>query len=69
MITVNEFAERSMSELTDAELDAVCGGGFFNLPNIVTQTNTAVQVGLNFGGGLASPASIAQLIGQANFSF
>jgi hypothetical protein len=54
-----------MSELTDAELDAVCGG-VFNLGNIITQTNTAVQVGLSFGGGLNS---VAQLIGQANYSF
>jgi hypothetical protein len=69
MITVHEFTERSISELTDAELDAVCGGGFFNLPNITTQNNTAVQVGLAFGGGFFSPASVAQLIGQANFSF
>jgi hypothetical protein len=65
MITVHEFAERSMNELTDAELDAVCGG-IFNLGNIVTQTNTAVQVGLPFCGGLNS---VAQLIGQANYSF
>ena len=65
MITVHEFTERSMSELTDAELDAVCGG-IFNLGNIITQNNTAVQVGLAFGGGFNS---VAQLIGQANYSF
>jgi hypothetical protein len=65
MITVHEFTEHSMSELTDAELDAVCGG-VFNLGNIITQTNTAVQVGLAFGGALNS---VGQLIGQANYSF
>jgi hypothetical protein len=65
MITVHEFTEHSMSELTDNELDSVCGG-IFNLGNILTQTNTAVQVGLSFGGGLNS---VGQLIGQANYSF
>jgi hypothetical protein len=65
MIAVDE---RSMSELTDAELDAVCGGIFNlgNLGNIITQNNTAVQVGLSFGGGFNS---VAQLISQANYSF
>jgi hypothetical protein len=65
MITVHEFTEHSMSELTDAQLDAVCGG-VFNLGNFITQTNTAVQVGLAFGGALNS---VGQLIGQANYSF
>ena len=38
-----------MRELTDTELDAVCGG-FFNFGNIVTQTNIATQVGVAIGG-------------------
>jgi hypothetical protein len=65
MIDAHEITERSMSELTDAELDAVCGG-IFNLGNIVTQANTAFQVGLAFGGGLNA---VGQFIGQANASF
>ena len=38
-----------MRELTDTELDAVCGG-FFDFGNIVTQTNIATQVGVAVGG-------------------
>ena len=52
--------EIPMSELTDAELDAV-GGGLFNLANLV-QANTAVNVGVALGG------SVAQLIGQSNIA-
>ena len=63
-----------MRELTDTELDAVCGG-FFNFGNVVTQTNIATQVGVAIGGisgitgGNAGNATVAQLLGQANFSF
>jgi hypothetical protein len=60
MIPVREFTEIPMRELTETELDAVCGG-LFDVGSIV-QTNTAVQVGLAFGG------SLAQLIGQSNIS-
>ena len=62
-----------MRELTDTELDAVCGG-FFDFGNIVTQTNIATQVGVAAGGisgitgGNAGNASVAQLLAQANFS-
>jgi hypothetical protein len=62
-----------MRELTDTELDAVCGG-FFDFGNIVTQTNIATQVGVAVGGisGItganAGNASVAQLLAQANFS-
>ena len=63
-----------MRELTDTEVDAVCGGaGLFTLPNInvttisipsiVTQTNTPTQVAIGVGG------SAANLLGEvANLS-
>jgi hypothetical protein len=63
-----------MRELTDTEVDAVCGaGGLFSLPNInvttitipniVTQTNTPTQVAIGVGG------SATNLLGLAgNFS-
>jgi hypothetical protein len=63
-----------MRELIDTELDEVCGGLLFVLPNIVTQTNTATQVGIALGGisgltgGNAGNATVAQLLGQANFN-
>jgi len=62
-----------MRELTDTEVDAVCGG-FFDFGNIVTQTNIATQVGVAVGGisgitgGNAGNASVTQLLGQLNFS-
>ena len=62
-----------MRELTDTELDAVCGG-FLNFGSLVTQTNIATQVGVAVGGisgltgGNAGNASVAQLLAQANFS-
>jgi hypothetical protein len=54
-----------MRELTDTEVDAVCGaGGLFTLPNInittisipnvVTQTNTPTQVAIGVGGTAAN---------------
>ena len=54
-----------MRELTDTEVDAVCGGaGLFTLPNInvttisipsiVTQTNTPTQVAIGLGGSAAN---------------
>ena len=58
--------EIRLTELTDSELDAVCGG-ILNLGNIirfgnVVQTNTAVQFGLAIGSG----ATVAQFINQSN---
>jgi hypothetical protein len=52
-------------ELTDTEVDAVCGGaGLFTLPNInittiaipntVNQTNTPTQVAIGLGGSAAN---------------
>ena len=63
-----------MRELTDTELDAVCGG-VWNFGNIVTQTNVATQIGVAVGGtsfftgGNAGNAAVGQLLGQANYSF
>lgn len=57
--------EIAMSELTDTELDAVCGGLLnFNFASPVIQTNTASQVGVavNLGGF----AAVLQSIRQAN---
>ena len=62
-----------MTELTDSELDAVCGG-ILNLGNItnqlhlgkLVQINTAVQIGLATGGGVLSPATVAQFVNQSN---
>ena len=61
-----------MRELTDTELDAVCGG-FFNFGNVVTQTNIATQIGVAVGGtSFFSPnsgnAAVAQFLAQANVS-
>ena len=59
-----------MRELTDKELDAVCGGGFS--VNIVVQPQIATQVGVAVGGssvfGNGGPAVVAQVLGQVNFS-
>ena len=62
-----------VSELTDTELDAVCGG-FFNFGNTVVQANTAVNIAApvvlgNLIGGPSNVANIVQGIGQANWSF
>jgi len=60
-------------ELSDTELDAVCGG-FFDFGNTVTQLNSAQQVGAAVGGhsfltfGNAGNAAVAQVLGQANLS-
>ena len=59
-----------MRELTDKELDAVCGGGFS--VNIVVQPQIATQVGVAIGGfsvfGNGGGANVTQLLGQADFS-
>ena len=57
-----------VTELTDTELDAVCGG-ILNLGNILTQLNVAVPIASAQGGsGANSAAAIAQFVGQLNFS-
>jgi hypothetical protein len=61
-----------MRDLIDTELDAVCGGQF-DFGNIVTQTNTATQVGVAVGGpsllsAFSSNAVVAQFLAQQNNS-
>jgi len=60
-----------MRELTDKELDAVCGGGFS--VNIVVQPQIATQIGVAVGGfsvfGNGGNAAVAQMLGQMNFSY
>jgi len=59
--------EIPMSELTDTELDGVCGGLLnFNFASPVVQTNTASQVGVavNLGGF----AAVLQSVRQANIN-
>jgi hypothetical protein len=61
-----------MRELTDNELDTVCGGGLIHSINIVVQPQIATQVGVAVGGfsvfGNGGNAIISQAIGQMNFS-
>jgi len=62
-----------MRQLTDKELDAVCGGGLlFDSFNIVVQPQIATQVGVAVGGfsvfGNGGNAVVAQVLGQVNFS-
>jgi len=62
-----------MRELTDIELDAVCGGGLlFDSFNIVVQPQIATQVGVAIGGfsvfGNGGNAVVPQALGQVNFS-
>jgi hypothetical protein len=62
-----------MRELTDTEVDAVCGGGFFDSFNIVVQPQIATQVGVAVGGssifGKGGNAAVAQWLNQSNFSY
>jgi hypothetical protein len=57
--------EIPVSELTDTELDAVCGG-LANFFNSITQTNVAVPIGVAVGG--LGGAAVLQSVGQLNFS-
>jgi hypothetical protein len=70
-----KFKEDGMSEmreLTHEELDAVCGGGFSDSFNIVVQPQIATQVGVAVGGfsvfGKGGNATVANMLGQVNFS-
>ena len=62
--------EVQVTELTDTELDEVCGG-IGNILNAISQQNVAVPIAMATGGTLSvgSPAVVAQLVGQANTSF
>ena len=63
-----------MRELTDKELDTVCGGGgFFDHSfNIVVQPEIATQVGVAVGGfslfGNGGNATVTNWLSQVNFS-
>ena len=59
--------EVPVTELTDTELDGVCGG-VLNFLNGIAQVNVAVPIGVAVGGGLGSPAAVLQAVGQLNFS-
>jgi hypothetical protein len=67
MITIHEIP---MSELTDTELEAVCGGLLnFSLASPVIQTNVATQVGVGVGiGGLVGAGIVAQSLRGANIA-
>jgi hypothetical protein len=57
-----------VTELTNAELDAV-SGGLANVGNLLTQINVAVPIASATGGsGANSFAAVAQFVGQLNFS-
>ena len=57
-------------ELIDTELDAVCGGAFFDISigNIVVEPQIATQVGVAIGGfsvfGTGGSANVTQLIAE-----
>ena len=57
-------------ELIDTELDAVCGGAFFDISigNIVVEPQIATQVGVAVGGfsvfGNGGSANLTQLLAQ-----
>ena len=57
-------------ELIDTELDAVCGGGLFDISigNIVVEPQIATQVGVAVGGfsvfGNGGSANVTQLIAE-----
>ena len=63
-------------ELIDMELEAVSGGGLFDVSNlsgnIVVQPQIATQVGVAVGGfsvfGNGGSANLTQLLAQANVS-
>jgi hypothetical protein len=56
-------------ELTYTELDAV-SGGILNAFNIINQQNFATTVGVAAAvAGVASSATVAQVVGQSNVSF
>jgi hypothetical protein len=59
--------KHELTELTDTELDAVCGGILNGFGNFVTQLNNATQVGVAIG-GIGGLTNVAQILGQANFS-
>jgi hypothetical protein len=61
-------SELPVCELTDMELDVVCGGGLFGFSAINTGTQTAVPVVIGNLIGGANVANVVQSMNQANFS-
>jgi hypothetical protein len=63
-----------MRQLTDKELDEVCGGTFSisDSFNIVVQPQIATQIGVAVGGssvfGNGGSAFVGEVLGQVNFS-
>ena len=61
-------------ELNDTELDAVCGGGLFdiNIGNIVVEPQVATQVGVAVGGfsvfGSGGSANVTQLLAETGLN-
>ena len=61
-------------ELNDTELDAVCGGGLFdiNIGNIVVEPQVATQVGVAVGGfsvfGNGGSANVTQLLAETGLN-
>ena len=61
-------------ELNDTELEAVCGGGFFdiNVGNIVVEPQIATQVGVAVGGfsvfGNGGSANVTQLLAETGLN-
>ena len=61
-------------ELNDTELDAVCGGGLFdiNIGNIVVEPQIATQVGVAVGGfsvfGSGGSANVTQLLAETGLN-
>ena len=59
---MTELSTIALTELTDTELDAVCGG-VFDFGNPITQINTGLNLNINV---LSFGTSANQAIGQGN---
>ena len=59
---MTELSTIALTELTDTELDAVCGG-VLNFGNPITQINTGLNLNINV---LSFGTSATQGIGQEN---
>jgi hypothetical protein len=67
-----EAVMSEMREMTEKELDAVCGGGLSDSFNIVVQPQIATQIGVAVGGfsvfGNGGNAAVQQWLSQVNLS-
>ncbi len=59
---MTELSTVPLTELTDTELDAVCGG-VLDFGNVITQINTGLNLNINV---LSFGTSAEQSIGQGN---